>query len=379
MISVNRPTWAEIHLDHLAFNLQSVRKRIGENIKYMAVVKADAYGHGAVECARTLERTGIDWFGVALPEEGVELRKNGIEKPILCLGSFWAGQENEILEYNLTPTIFRLEIAEKYNRAAKERGVVADVHVKVDTGMNRIGVRFDEIREFAENLKQLTNLKVDGLMTHFAAADSDADFTNLQIRRFNETVEIFHEKGFRPAFKDLANSPGAVGYENAKGDMVRLGGILYGLWWDVLPKTVNPPDLKPVLTLHTKISLLKRVPQGETVGYSRTFTAERDSLIATIPIGYQDGYMRGFSNCAQAIVNGKFAKVAGRVSMDWTMLDVTDVPQAKVGDEVILIGEQNGLKITAEELAAHCGTNSYEVTCGISQRVTRVYAGKENF
>jgi alanine racemase len=369
---MSRPTWAEIHLDHLAFNLQSVRKRIGENIKYMAVVKADAYGHGAVECARALEKSGIDWLGVALPEEGVELRKNDVEKPILCLGSFWAGQENEILKYNLTPTIFRLEIAEKFNQAAKQRGVVADVHVKVDTGMNRIGVRFDEVREFAENLKQLTNLKVDGLMTHFAAADSDADFTHLQIRRFNEAVEIFHEKGFRPTFKDLANSPGAIGYENAKGNMVRLGGILYGLWWDVLPKTVNPPDLKPVLTLHTKISLLKRVPQGETVGYSRTWRAERDSLAATIPIGYQDGYMRGFSNCARAIVSGKFAKVAGRVSMDWTVLDVTDIPDVKVGDEVILIGEQNGLKITAEELAAHCGTNSYEVTCGISQRVTRI-------
>ena len=373
MINATRPTRAEIQLDHLAFNLQSAKKRIGENIKYMAVVKADAYGHGAVECARTLEKTGIDWFGVALPEEGVELRKNGIHKPILCLGSFWAGQENELLRYNLTPTIFRREIAEKFNQAASERGVVADVHVKIDTGMNRIGVRFDEVREFAENLKQLTNLKVDGVMTHFAAADSDADFTNLQIRRFNETIGIFQEKGFRPTFKDLANSPGAVGYENAKGNMVRLGGILYGLWWDVLPKTVNPPDLKPVLNLHTRIALVKRVLKGETAGYSRTWRAEKDSLIATIPIGYQDGYMRGFSNCARAIVNGKFAEVAGRVSMDWTLLDVSDVPDVKVGDEVILIGEQNNLKITAEELAAHCGTNSYELTCGISQRVTRIY------
>lgn len=373
MINANRPTWAEIHLDHLAFNLQSVKKRIGENVKYMAVVKADAYGHGALECARRLEKEGIDWFGVALPEEGVELRKNGVRKHILCLGSFWAGQEREILEYNLTPTIFRMEIAEKFNQAAKRRGVTADVHIKVDTGMNRIGVRFDEIREFADGLKQFTNLKIDGLMTHFAAADSDAEFTQLQIRRFDEAVEIFHEKGFRPTYKDLANSPGAIGYENAKGNMVRLGGILYGLWWDVLPKSVNPPDLKPVLTLHTKISLLKRVPKGETAGYNRTWTAGKDSLIATIPIGYQDGYMRGFSNCARAIVDGKFAKVAGRVSMDWTLLDVTEAPNVKVGDEVILIGEQNELKITAEELAAHCGTNSYELTCGISRRVTRVY------
>ncbi|HEX8250609.1 MAG TPA: alanine racemase [Pyrinomonadaceae bacterium] len=373
MINATRPTWAEIHLDHLAFNLQSVKKRIGENVKYMAVVKADAYGHGALPCARTLERAGIDWFGVALPEEGIELRKNGIRKHILCLGSFWSGQENELLEYHLTPTIFRLEIAEKFDRAAKERGVVADVHVKVDTGMNRIGVRFDAVREFAEELKRFTNLKVDGVMTHFAAADNDERFTNLQISRFNETVEIFHEKGFRPTYKDLANSPGAIGYENAKGNMVRLGGILYGLWWDVLPKTVNPPDLKPVLTLHTKISLLKRVPEGETVGYNRTWTAAKDSLLATIPIGYQDGYMRGFSNCSRAIAGGEYARVAGRVSMDWTLIDVSEVPNVKVGDEVILIGEQNGLKITAEELAAHCGTNSYEVTCGISRRVTRIY------
>ena len=370
---MKRPTWAEIHLDHLAFNLQSVKKRIGENIKYMAVVKADAYGHGSLRCAQALEKAGIDWFGVALPEEGIELRKNGIRKHILCLGSFWAGQENEILEYHLTPTIFRLEIAEKFNRAAKEQGVVADVHVKVDTGMNRIGVRFDEIREFAEELKKFTNLKVDGLMTHFAAADNDADFTNLQIRRFNETVEIFHEKGFRPTYKDLANSPGAIGYENARGNMVRLGGILYGMSRGILPKTVEAPPLKPVMTLHTKISLLKRVPKGETVGYSRTFTTEKDSVIATIPIGYQDGYMRGFSNCADALVNGKFARVAGRVSMDWTLLDVTDVADVKIGDEVILIGEQNGLRILAEELATHCGTISYELTCGISQRVTRVY------
>jgi len=370
---MTRPTWAEIHLDCLAFNLQSVKKRIGENVKYMAVVKADAYGHGALECARTLERAGIDWFGVALPEEGIELRKKGIRKHILCLGSFWAGQERELLEYHLTPTIFRLEIAEKFNRAARESGVVAGVHVKIDTGMNRIGVRFDEIREFAEELKKLTNLKVDGLMTHFAAADNDADFTNRQITRFNEAVEIFRAKGFRPTYMDLANSPGAVGYENAKGNMVRLGGILYGLWWDVLPKTVDPPVLKPVLTLHTEITLLKRVPRGESVGYNQTWKAERDSLIATIPIGYQDGYMRGFSNCSKTIVGGRFARVAGRVSMDWTTIDVSDVPGVKVGDEVILIGEQNGLKISAEELAAHCGTNSYEVTCGISQRVRRVY------
>ena len=278
-------TWSEIHIKYLAYNFHSVRKYIDENIKYMAVVKADAYGHGALQCAHRLEREGVDWFGVALPEEAIELRKSGIHKHILCLGGFWEGQEKEILNYNITPVIYRAELAESFNRAAEERGVVADVHVKVDTGMNRIGVRFDELTAFVENLKRFKNLKVDGVMTHFAAADNDNDFTNLQIKRFQEALNVFHERGFRPTFKDLANSPGALGHAGARGNMVRLGGVLYGLWWDVLPKNIEPPQLQPVLSLHTKITLLKKVSKGETVGYGRSCAVEKDSLIATVTIG----------------------------------------------------------------------------------------------
>ena len=370
---MSRPTWAEIHLDNLAYNFHSVKKYVDDNIKYMAVVKADAYGHGALQCANRLEREGVDWFGVALPEEGIELRKSGIHKHILCLGSFWAGQENEILNFNITPVIYRLELAERFNRAAKERGVIADVHVKVDTGMNRIGVRFDELKEFVENLRRFENLKVDGVMTHFAAADNNDDFTNLQIKRFNEAVAIFHEKGFRPTFKDLANSPGALGHSNARGNMVRLGGVLYGLWWDILPKNIEPPKLKAVMSLHTKITLLKRVPQGEPIGYGLTFKTERDSLIATIPIGYEDGYRRALSNCGRVIINGAYANIVGRISMDWTIVDVTDVPNVQVGDEVVLIGKQNNLSITAEELAEKLQTISYEITCGVNRRVTKIY------
>lgn len=373
MINEHRPTWAEIHLDNLAFNFHSVKRYLDEKIKYMAVVKADSYGHGAVECARKLEGEGVDWFGVALPEEGVELRKSGIHKHILCLGSFWAGQEREILNYNITPVVYRPEIAEIFNQAARERGVIADIHVKVDTGMNRIGVRFDELKDFVEKLKRFENLKVDGVMTHFAAADTDNDFTNLQVRRFNEAVEVFHEKGFRPTFKDLANSPGALGYANTHGNMVRLGGVLYGLWSDVLPKDLEPPELKAVLSLHTRITLLKKVLKGETIGYGRTFKVEKDLQIATVPIGYQDGYPRMLSNSGYAIVRGRQVPVAGRISMDWTMFDVTDIRDVKVGDEVILIGEQNGLSVTSEEIAQKSQTISYEVTCGISRRVTRIY------
>jgi alanine racemase len=372
---MNRPTWAEINLDNLTFNLQSVKSFIGKDLKYMAVVKADAYGHGAVECSKRLEQAGIDWFGVALPEEGVELRKHGIRKLILCLGSFWAGQENLLLNHHLTPTVFRLEIAEKFNQAAKELGVVANFHIKVDTGMNRIGVRFDELNEFVEGLKKLTNLKVDGVMTHFASADNldENNFTNLQIKRFNDSVELLHEKGFRPTFKDLANSPASVAHPNSHGNMIRLGGVLYGLGGDVLPKNIEKPELKAVMSLHSRIAFIKRVPKGETLGYSRTFQTTRDSIIATIPIGYQDGYMRQLSNCGRVLVNGNYANVVGRVSMDWTLIDVTDIPQVAVNDEVILIGEQNNLRVEAEELAIKTNTISYEVTCGISQRVGRIY------
>lgn len=372
---MNRPTWAEINLGNLASNLQSVKAFIGYGVKYMAVVKADAYGHGAVECAKKLERENIDWFGVALPEEGVELRRAGIRKPILCLGGFWRGQADLMLDYHLTPVIFRLDVAERFDTAASRKNIVADIHVKVDTGMNRVGVRYDEFSEFAEKLLSFKNLRVDGVMTHFANADDSAqnDFTNLQIARFKTAVETLREKGFSPTYNDLANSPGAVAHPAARGNMVRLGGILYGLGDDVLPADVEKPKLKPVLSLKSQVNLLKKVPKGETIGYARTFTTKRDSLIATIPIGYHDGLPRAVSNQAQAIVGGALAPVVGRVSMDWTILDVTDVPDVKIGDEVILIGEKDDLRIKAETLAAQAETISYEVTCGINRRVTKIY------
>jgi len=373
----NRPTWTEINLENLAFNFQSVKKFVGPAVEYMAVVKADAYGHGAATCAKKFESEGIDWLGVALPEEGLELRESGIQTPILCLGSFWNGQESLLLENNITPVIYRKETAESFDRAAAEKKSRAKIHIKIDTGMGRIGLRFDEVKEFVERLKALKNLSVEGLMTHLAAADnlSENDFTNIQIRRFDDAVKIFEENGFRPKYKDLANSPGAIAHENSRGNMVRFGGVLYGLGGDVLPKEILKPDLKPVMSLHTRIAHLKNVPKGETIGYSRTFLTERDSIIATIPIGYEDGYRRSLSNCGRVIIGGFYAPVVGRISMDWTILDVTEISGVKINDPVILIGEQNELKIAAEELAEKTGTISYEITCGINRRVTRKYVG----
>ncbi|HKP69663.1 MAG TPA: alanine racemase [Pyrinomonadaceae bacterium] len=378
-ITSQRPTWADINLDNLAANFHSVKEFVGRNVKYMAVVKADAYGHGAVQCAKRLEAEGVDWFGVALPEEGFELRRAGITKLILCLGGFWNEQESLVLNYHLTPVVFQIEKARLLNAAAERRGTVASIHVKVDTGMGRVGVRYDQVREFADSLSQLEHLRLEGLMTHFASADdlSQNEFTDLQIQRFHEAVAIFRERGFKPAYLDLANSPGAVAHPDARSNMVRLGGVLYGLGGDVLPRGIEKPTLKPVMSLHTCIADIKHIPAGDSVGYGRTFVAARDSLIATIPIGYQDGYSRPLSNVGRAIVRGCYAPVAGRISMDWTTLDVTDVTDATIGDEVILIGEQGGLQVLAEDLAKPTGTISYEITCGINRRVPRRYLPEE--
>lgn len=372
-----RPTWAEINLDNLAFNYHAIKKFVGDNVGFMAVIKADAYGHGAVRCAKKLESEGIEWFGVALPEEGLELREEGIKTPILCLGSFWEGQEKYLLENKLTPVVYQLEKAALFDRAALKANIIADVHIKIDTGMGRIGVRFDEVSEFVEGLQKFKNIRVDGLMTHFAAADnlSENDFTDEQIKRFNEAAATFESKGFRPTYKDLANSPGAIAHPRSRSNLVRIGGILYGLGDDVLPQEIDKPTLKPVMSLHTRITQIKCVPKGETLGYSRKFKTERDSLIATVPIGYQDGYSRSLTNRGCVIINGHYAPVVGRISMDWTILDVTDVPNIKVNTEVILIGESGELKVTTEQLARKTDTISYEITCGINRRVARKYVG----
>ena len=368
-----RPTFAQIDLANLRFNFRSSREFIGRELIYMAVVKANAYGHGMVDCAKSLADEGADWFGVALIEEAAELRASGISQPILCLGGVAPGGEEEAILQNISAVVFNLDQAAAFDRAAAKLAKQANVHVKIDTGMGRLGVRWDQVASFIGGLQSFQHLHVEGLMTHFAAANdtSENDFTSGQIDRFQDAVNKFEDAGYKPDLIDLANSPGAVGHPRSRAQMVRLGGILYGLGGDVLAADLPKPELRPVMSLHSAIADVKRIPKGETLGYGRSFTTGRDSTIALVPIGYHDGYRRGVSNKGRVIVNRQFAQVVGRISMDWTIVDVTDLPDTKIGDGVTLIGQNGDKYIRAEDLAALLDTISYEIACGISGRVPR--------
>jgi len=376
--TARRPTWAEIDLNNLAANFNRIKQHVSPAARVMAVVKANAYGHGAVECARRLAAEGADWFGVALPEEGIELRASGITQPVLCLAGYWPGQATMCIQQKLTPVVYRLDMLAALDRAAANAGTVVDVHVKVDTGMGRLGVRFDELGEFVGSLASFRNVRIDGLMSHLAAAEDAAcqPLTSDQIQRFEEAVSAFREHGYRPTYLHLANSAAIFSQRESWGNMVRPGGVLYGLWRDVLSLSIADAELLPVMSVHSRIILLKWVPAGETIGYGCTFEASRRSLIATLPIGYHDGYLRGLSNRAHVIVRGVYAPVVGRVSMDLTLIDVTNVASVEIDDQVTLLGwnrQHAELKIPAEELARIVGTFSYEVTCGVGERVPRIY------
>jgi alanine racemase len=373
--SSGRPTWAEIDFNALAHNFRVIRDVVGSEVGVLAAVKANAYGHGAVECARRLQKEGVDWFGVALPEEGSDLRNAGITKPILCMGGIWAGQENHCIQQNLTPVVYRLDVAQGLNRAAANAGKIIDVHIKIDTGMGRLGVPCDDLTEFCEALKQCRNMRVDGLMTHLSSADEETkvEFTRTQLDRFRQAVALFREHGFNPTHVHAANSAGLFAFADSRFNLVRPGGTLYGFQRDVLPQRVGSPPLRSVMSLYSRIELLKEVKKGEKLGYGGTFETSRDSLIATLPIGYDDGYRRAFSNQSRVIVRGRFAPVVGRVSMDLTIIDVTDVPGVSLDDRVTLLGSDGGCSITAEDLGELASTISYEVTCGISNRVPRIY------
>lgn len=367
-----RPTSAVINTESLRHNYRQIRDRISGTTKIMAVVKANAYGHGDVEVARVLESIGCEFFGVAIPEEGAKLRANGIIKPIVVLGGLYRGQVEDIFKLELTPVVFDMETARLIDAQASLSGRPKKIHVKIDTGMSRLGVLSGDALEFFRELKALKNLSVEGILSHFVESESeDRSYTREQLRRFVSTVEAVKGLGFSPELIDMANSAAAADFPEAHLNLVRPGLMLYGSYPAAgLREKIK---LRPVMELKTEVMLLKKIPAGSTVSYGRTFTAGRETVIATLPIGYADGLPRRLSGAGEVLIRGKRAPIAGRVCMDLTMCDATGIESVKAGDEAVIIGSRGDETITAEEVAERAGTISYEVFCNISSRVPRVY------
>ncbi len=367
----DRPTIAMIDLDALDHNYREV-VRCAEGQQVLAVVKAGAYGHGAVEVSKRLLRLGADMLGVALVEEGRELRDAGIHAPILVMGATFPEQAEAMVSLKLTPVVFSLAVARAMAEAAHRRRTTINLHVKIDTGMGRIGIVPEEAPEFIAALRKLGPVSVQGLMTHFADADlRDKEFASRQMDRFEALLNALEAKKIHVPMRHAANSAAVLDFHRAFFTMVRPGLMLYG--YNPLEEGTIGADLRQVLSLITRIAFLKKVPPGTPVSYGRTFTTKRESVIATLPIGYADGYCRCLSNKGPALVRGVRVPVVGRVCMDMCMIDVTDVPGVREGDDVVLIGSQGSERITADHIAAISGTIAYEVLCGISSRVPRVY------
>jgi len=361
-----RTTRAEVDLGAIAHNFRAVRAAAQGALVY-AVVKADAYGHGLVPVARCLQQAGADGLGVALAEEGFKLRHMGVTKPILVLNSAYGSEHERVLREGLTPVVFDADHANAFSRAAK--GQSFGVHLKVDTGMARLGVTMEGLPALLSELEKMPGLRIDGLMTHLSSADSDPAFTREQIKRFAGARELLLQRGHQPRLAHLANSAGAFGFPEARADMVRPGIALYG----VCPLAGLEAGLKPALRLVTGVISVRELPAGTAVGYNQTHVTARPSRIATVAIGYGDGLMRAASNRGAMLVRGKPCPIVGNVSMDLTMLDVTETAGCSAGDEVVLIGEQQGARLTAEDLARACDTIAYEVFTNFSPRVPRIY------
>lgn len=371
---MSRPTVAIIDLDAIAFNMKQIRRIVGPGIKICPAVKADGYGHGAPEISRVLERNGADMLSVATPEEAIELREAGISLPTLLLGCVLPEQIPLLIEYQITSTICDLDFAQRLSVNALASGSVVNVHIKVDTGMGRIGVLSRETVDFVSAVSQMKGLHIEGIFTHFPSADEDdMSFTHQQIAEFGELCEAIEASGIRIPICHAANSAAILNVPDSFMNMVRPGIMVYG-HCDFKP-LCPPVELRPALTLKSKVVFLKTLPAGCTVSYGRTYVTGKKTVIATVPIGYADGYSRRLSNKADALVHGMRVPVVGTVCMDQMMLDVSQVPDVRAGDEVVLYGKQGGEEIAVEEIAQILGTISYEVLCSISKRVPRLYTG----
>jgi len=365
-----RPTFAEIDLGAICHNLEIVGHIVKSDTKILGVVKADAYGHGMQEVSKAIVDY-VDYFGVASLDEAATLRSIGIKKPVLVIGAILPEEAEGVLKLNVIQTVSDLDIPLRLSRLAQARNKLVRVHIKIDTGMGRLGFWHEEAIGFIKKISRLRNIIIDGIFTHFPNAEADRVFTQNQIRNFKHLAEGLLDHNIHIPVKHTANSMALIDFKDSHMNMVRPGLMMYGIYPKLsLMKNIL---LRPALSLKTRINYLKSVPKGRSISYGMTYVTSRPTKIATIPVGYGDGYSRHFSNKASVLVNGKRCPVIGRVCMDMCMVDVGHVKNVKVGDEVVLIGSQGNEIIRAEELARLINTIPYEILCNIGRRVPRLY------
>ena len=365
---------ALIDLDALEYNIKSIRKKTPEGTGIIGVIKADAYGHGSVEVAQVLLENGADWFAVAVVDEGLNLRKHGINAPILLLGYTPELRFEDVINNGFIQTMYSYEMAEKLSKAAVRLGKTAVVHIKIDTGMGRIGYRVnDEAADEIVRISKLPGIEVNGMFTHFAASDeADKAYTNMQFERFMKMDKMLKDRGLNIPVRHAANSAAIMDIDSMMLNMVRPGIILYGAYPsdEVVKENL---DLRPVMSIKTHVSFVKEVEKGDCISYGRTYTAPDKRKIATIPVGYADGFIRAYAKEGKVLIKGKFAPIVGRICMDQFMVDVTDIDDVKINDEVVLMGIQGENSITADDIAKALNTINYEVFCTLSKRVPRQY------
>jgi alanine racemase len=368
-----RPTWAEIDLEAIRQNLTVIKCLLGETVKVMAVVKANAYGHGLSEVSRVLVGAGVDYLGVATADEALKLRENGLDVAVLVMGAVLREEAEVCVANNITLTLSDSALLSAFEDMVKEKPLRPKVHIKVDTGMGRIGVWHENALEFVKKVRSVSEIDIEGVYTHFSSAARDKMFTKMQLLSFGNVRKEMEAAGIKVKYAHAANSIAVLDWDESHFNLARPGILLYG----VCPKRnmSGKIGLKPVMSLKTKIVHLKEVPPGRSISYGRTYITQKDTKIATIPIGYADGYGRILSNKAEALVRGKYVRVVGMVTMDQTLLDVGDVPDVGVGDEVVLIGKQADEEISIENIAKLSGTIPYEILSQITDRVPRVYKG----
>jgi alanine racemase len=366
-----RPTRCSIDLAALRWNLRQISQKIADT-RILCMVKGNAYGHGAAPVARALADEGAYGFGVATFEEAIELREAGVRRPILVLAGTYPDQVGRFVEHQLTAAAHDVAALKSLEAAAQERGATVAVHVKIDTGMGRLGFPAAEIGSWLPELQKLKALKIEGVFSHFSQAESvQGDYTQKQLHMFRDVVARLRSQLLAPPLAHLANSAATITLSEAYFDMVRPGIMLYGAYPS--PEMRSQIELRPVLSWKTRIMQLKKVPTGTSISYGQTFVTQRESLIATLPVGYADGYKRLLSNRGEVLIKGRRAPVTGRVCMDLTMVDVTDIANVQPEDEVVLLGRQAAAEITADEMAAWANTISYEILTSISARVPRIY------